>query len=53
VPNPFENSGVRNSCEAFAMELLAGAVKHGKLTPHLLPEARLIQSLLPGTLRFR
>jgi hypothetical protein len=49
VPNPFENSGVRNSCEAFAMELLAGAVKPGKLTPHLLPEARLmIRSLLPG-----
>jgi hypothetical protein len=38
VPNPFENSGVRNSCEAFAMELLVFAVKPGKLTPHLLPE---------------
>ena len=54
VPNPVENSGVRNSCEAFAIELLAGAVKPGKLTPHLLPEARLmIRSLLPGTSRSR
>jgi hypothetical protein len=54
VPNPFENSGVRNSCEAFAMELFAGGVKPDKLTPHLLPEARLtIRSVLPGALRFR